>query len=144
MGTDAVIVVCAVDGAGNEIWTSDGTAGSLVRAFDLAPGAASSNPDLVAVHGGKIFFTAFVSGKLEMYAADLVTVTPDAGADVVVPDSGTSGGSSSGASGASSGGTSSSGGTVIDDPSADGTPVTNEGESGCSIAGAGMRKRRLH
>jgi ELWxxDGT repeat protein len=48
---------------GNELWKSDGTAAGTVLVRDIAPGTASSQPDLFTPFKGRLYFRAYVAGS---------------------------------------------------------------------------------
>ncbi|XXF75309.1 HYR domain-containing protein [Myxococcaceae bacterium GXIMD 01537] len=49
----------AIDGAGHELWKSDGTAAGTVRVKDIWPGSASSSPHSGVDVNGELFFFAY-------------------------------------------------------------------------------------
>jgi ELWxxDGT repeat protein len=57
--------------SGAELWRSDGTAAGTYRLKDIAPGAASSDPDMLTVVGSTLFFVANdgTTGR-ELWASD--------------------------------------------------------------------------
>ena len=56
--------------AGDELWTSDGTAAGTKRLKDLNPGTAGASPANFAAAGGKLVFTADDGAGRKLWASD--------------------------------------------------------------------------
>jgi len=86
---DRVAFVAATGARGIELWTSDGTGDGTRRVTDIAPGPASSNPGLLTVHDGRLYFVASRRGEATvLYAiaiSDLAQVPATADDDSPVP-----------------------------------------------------------
>lgn len=48
----------AADGAGSELWSTDGTSKGTTRVADVRPGVEGSSPELIAVVGDELYFSA--------------------------------------------------------------------------------------
>jgi ELWxxDGT repeat protein len=71
----------ASDSQGTELWSTDGTPQGTQRFADLVPGSGSSNPEMLTVSEGRLWFTAISQGQSRaMWHTD--GVSPP----VVVPD----------------------------------------------------------
>jgi ELWxxDGT repeat protein len=65
------IVFSAADANGDELWITDGTEAGTHPIIDLAPGAESSVPQNLMVHGDEIIFTAYKPGTgIELWQTD--------------------------------------------------------------------------
>lgn len=59
------------NGAGRELWSSDGTARGTQMVADIRPGSKGSEPKYLAVMGGKLYFSATGGGKgRELWVTD--------------------------------------------------------------------------
>ncbi|QGJ70276.1 Hypothetical protein PBC10988_19710 [Planctomycetales bacterium 10988] len=60
----------AGDGSGQELWKSDGTEGGTVLVKNLAPGGASSDPQMMTNVDGTLFFTANDGSGIGLWKTD--------------------------------------------------------------------------
>src|SRR5262249_15430943 len=56
--SNRVVFAASSNGAGSELWATDGTAGGTAQIQDIAPGAAGSNPANFTAVNTNIFFVA--------------------------------------------------------------------------------------
>ena len=123
VGTD--IFFCAADEAGEELWTSDGTAIGTSRWADLNPGPQRSAPANLTLLGSDLYFTAYEGATPSLYVA----------ASGVNPTGSTTSGTGNGATvGASNSGSAATGGTVA---ATGGTPTATGAGGGGTGASSG-------
>ncbi|MEM1177977.1 MAG: hypothetical protein AAGM22_06520 [Acidobacteriota bacterium] len=60
----------ATDAAGEELWSTDGTAAGTELVKDLAPGPAFGNPEPFTFFGAHAYFSAGTSGEREIWRTD--------------------------------------------------------------------------
>lgn len=67
---DAWLYVASTPASGEELWRTDGTAAGTRQVAELAPGAASSAPELLGVLGSALYFTADGWEGRELHRSD--------------------------------------------------------------------------